>query len=78
MTESQVVNEWLKEACEQNSLEKGREYLLRVLRRRFPTVLTDDVRKAINEQPSLELLDDWFEAALSAFSAEDFLATLRR
>jgi hypothetical protein len=78
MTESMVVNSWIKEACEQNSLEKGREYLIRVLRRRFPTVLTDDVLKAINEQPSLDLLNNWFEVALSAFSADEFLAALRR
>ncbi|OWK40440.1 hypothetical protein [Fimbriiglobus ruber] len=78
MTESQVVNGWIKEAIDQNRLEEGREYLVRVLRRRFPAVLTEDVLKAINAQPSLDLLHDWFEVALSAFTAEEFLAALRR
>lgn len=36
MTESKVVNSWIKEASEQVRLEEGREYLIRVLRRRFP------------------------------------------
>jgi len=36
------------------------------------------VFKAINAQSRLDLLHDWFEVAISAFSADEFLAALRR
>ncbi len=78
MTESNVVNRWVQEARDQARIEEARENLLRVLRRRFPGVLTDDVLRSINAQPSLNMLHDWFDAAISAFSPDDFLAVLRR
>ena len=78
MTESKVVNEWIEEAVAQAQLKEARENLVRLLRRRFPAALTEDVLGAINAQPSLDMLHDWFEAAISAFSAEAFLAVLRR
>ena len=34
--------------------------------------------KAIADQPSLEMLDTWIDAALAADSAEAFIAVLRR
>jgi hypothetical protein len=78
MTESKVVNEWIEEAVQQAQIKEAREGVLRVLRRRFPAALTEDVLGAINAQPSLDMLHDWFDGALAAFSAEDFLAILRR
>jgi hypothetical protein len=78
MTESNVVNRWIEEACSQARIEEARENLVRVLRRRFPAVLTEDVTAAIAAQPSLDLLHDWFDAAITAFSADEFLAVLRR
>jgi hypothetical protein len=78
MAESQVVNEWIEEAVQQTQIKEAREYLLRVLRQRFPAALTEDVLGTINAQPSLDMLRDWFEGALAALSAEEFLAVLRR
>src|SRR5262249_56469144 len=78
MTESQVVNSWVQEARDQARLEEAREILLRILRKRFPGGLTPDVLETINAQPSLEMLHDWLDTALAAFSPEAFLAVLRR
>ena len=78
MTESNVVNRWVQEARDQARIEEARENLVRVLRRRFPVVLTDDVLGSINAQPSLPMLHDWFDAAITAFAPDEFLAVLRR
>ena len=77
-TESQVVNSWVQEARDQARLEEAREILLRILRKRFPGALTPDVLETINAQPSLEILHDWLDTALAAFSPEAFVAVLRR
>jgi hypothetical protein len=78
MTESQVVNEWTRQAESRAKLVERRLALLELLEGRFPGVVPPEVVKLINEQESLELLDDWFRAALRAFSFEQFLAVLRR
>jgi hypothetical protein len=78
MTESNVVNQWVQEARDQTQIEDAREYLVRVLRRRFPAALTEDLLATINAQPSLTLLRDWFDAAIAALSQDEFLAVLRR
>jgi hypothetical protein len=78
MTESQVVNRWVQEARDQAHLEEARENLLRVLRKRFPAAVTPEVTQSINAQPSLQILHDWFDAAITAFSQEAFMATLRQ
>ena len=58
--------------------EEARENLIRLLRKRFPAALTPDVVAAINAQPGLEMLHEWFDAALTAFSPEEFVGVLRR
>ncbi len=78
MTESTVVNRWVQEARDQARIEEAREILVRLVRRRFPTVVTDAILGAIDAQPSLHLLHDWCEAAVFAVSPEEFLAVLRR
>ncbi len=78
MTESAYVNSIIQGAYDRARLERAREDLQRVLRTRFPVALTPEVIATINEQPSLSVMDDWFEAALGAFSWEGFLAVLRR
>jgi hypothetical protein len=78
MTESNVVNRWVQEAREQARIEEARENLLRIVRRRFPTALTPEVVEVINTQPSLQILHDWFDTAIAAFSPEAFVAVLRR
>jgi hypothetical protein len=54
-----------------------REALLRGLQLRFPKVLTEEVRLAINNQSSLELLDAWLDAAFSDTSGKAFLAVIK-
>jgi hypothetical protein len=74
MTESQVVNEWIS----QGQLKDCREKVIRLLQRRFPGQVTEDIIRCINAQESLPLLDDWFDAALTVASIPDFLVILRR
>jgi len=77
MTESQVANEWISRGETKGMLKKGREDLIQLLKRRFPGMVSDDIVKVINEQESLDLLNDWFTAAIDVGSIEGFLAVLR-
>ena len=74
MTESPLLNRWI----ENGQLQKGREWLLRLVQVRFPGALTPDVVATINAQPSLPLLETWLEAAGRATTYEDFVAVLRQ
>jgi hypothetical protein len=75
MTESAVVNEIL----EQGELRGRRDDLLRLVRLRFPALVTPDLERAIADQPSLALMKTWLAAALEpAATPESFLAVLRR
>jgi hypothetical protein len=78
MTESQVVNRWIEKAVQEAELNKARTFLLRALEQRFPGAVSQDVIETINTQPSLPLLEDWFNVALRANSIEEFVAVLRR
>jgi hypothetical protein len=49
-----------------------------VLTLRFPGSVPDEIVRLINEQESLPLLDDWFRAAVRAYSFEQFLDVLKR
>jgi hypothetical protein len=75
MTESAVVNEIIQ----LGELRMARNDLLRLVRLRFPALLTQDVERAIADQPSLALLKTWLDSAFDpATTAESFLAVLRR
>jgi hypothetical protein len=74
MTESDAVNELLEEYA----LSTFRKALLRVIKGRLPAAVTPDVERAIKDQPSLALLEEWLDAASTSETAEDFLAVLRR
>jgi hypothetical protein len=78
MTESQVVNRWLSQGETRGKLEEGRLFLTRFLRRRFGEPLPTDVLETINTQPSVQLLEDWFDAAMAATTLQDFITVLRR
>ncbi len=78
MTESQVVNEWMSQGEARGRLEQARKSLLVVLGKQFPGTVPAEIGRLINEQESLELLDDWLRAALDADTFEQFLAVLRR
>jgi hypothetical protein len=75
MTESAVVNEII----ELGELRAMRYALLRVMRLRFPALLTPVVERAIADQPSLPLIKSWLDDAFDpATTAESFLARLWR
>jgi hypothetical protein len=74
VTESELENQLIEEY----SLHTWRKALLRMIQRRLPDAATPDVERAITDQPSLALLQEWFDAASIAHTAEDFLAVLRR
>jgi hypothetical protein len=77
MTESKVVNRWIEEAVEQKGLDEARRFLIRLLERRFPGQVAPEVVSTINAQPSLSMLEDWFDQASLAASLADFLRVLR-
>jgi hypothetical protein len=78
MIESQLVWEWTAEARREAEMQVHREYLLLTLEERFPASLPEEIASLINRQESVELLRDWFCAALRATSLEEVLAVLRR
>jgi hypothetical protein len=78
MTESQVVNEWISKGEAQGKLSTQRQVLLELLEGRFPGAVPDDVVRLIQHQEGLELLHDWFKAAVRAYSFEQFLAVLKK
>lgn len=59
-------------------LRDARDVLRRGIKIRFPELFTPEVLEAINDQPSLDLLIQWQDAAFGAQTAEDLLAVLRR
>lgn len=74
MTESQVVNEWIS----QGKLEERRQNLLRLLKGKFPGLVSEEVSQVILHQESLELLADWFDAAITAISMSEFVQGFRQ
>jgi hypothetical protein len=78
MIESQLVWEWTADARREAEVTTRREDLLLALKERFPDLLSEEAVGVINQQESIELLRDWFRAALRASSLEEFLAVLRR
>jgi hypothetical protein len=78
MTESQVVNEWISQGKAEGKLETQRENLQEVLKDRFPGLVPNEVVQLIQHQESLDLLHDWFRAAVRASSFEEFLAVVKR
>jgi hypothetical protein len=77
MTESQVVNAWIEEAVRERDLANTRRLLIRLLNHRFPGQVLPEVVETINSQPSLSLLEDWFDHASRAATFEAFLRVLR-
>ena len=78
MTESMVVNRWIERAQAKTQLEVGRSFILRTLSKRFGVAIPGDVQETINTQPSLEMLNQWFDEALAVGSLQDFIVVLRR
>jgi hypothetical protein len=79
MTESQVVNEWISQGKAEGNLERQRQNLLELLEGHFPGAVPSDVVQLIQQQDSLELLHDWFKAAVRpSTTLEHFLAVLKK
>ena len=73
MTESQVANEWISQGEAKGKREAQRQNLLDLLEGRFPGVVPTEVVKLIQQQESLELLRDWFKAAVGVSTFEQFV-----
>lgn len=78
MTESFVVNEWMRQASERTHLEVSRKYLLMVLDARFPGAVSQPLRETIAQQPSLSHLEAWFVQANQVASMDEFMKIVRR
>ena len=78
MTESEVVNEWISQGKAKGKLAERRQNLLKLLAKRFPSAVPDDVVRLVNEQESLDILGHWFDAAAEAYTFQQFLDVLRR
>lgn len=78
MTESAIVNEWMSQGEARGVLRNERQLLLRALNKRFPGAVPAEVTKLVNEQDSLDLLNHWFDTAVSATTFDEFLAVLKR
>ena len=74
MTESPLANELIDLV----QMRVARMNLTRVIRLRFPELLTPDVERAIADQPNLALMLEWLDAAFTVPTAADLLAVLRR
>jgi hypothetical protein len=78
MTESQVVNGWIRQGEAKGMLESSRENLLEALDGRFPGETTEELARLIKEQESLDLLKSWFRAAVRVPTFAQFLEVLRQ
>jgi hypothetical protein len=51
---------------------------LELLEGRFPGAVPNEVVQLVQGQESLEVLHDWFKAAVRAYSFDQFLAVLKK
>ena len=78
MTESMIVNGWIRQGEVKGQLASHRQKLLRLLERKFAGLVPAEIARAISQQESLEVLDLWFDEAISAITMEEFIAASRR
>jgi hypothetical protein len=78
MTESMIVNGWIRQGEVKGELAQARRKLLRLVDRKFAGLVSPEVTRVLSEQESLEVLDLWFDEAIVAKTVEDFTAVLRR
>jgi len=75
---SVVESTLAKELIAQGELRKQRNNLLLALKTRFKKEVSTEVAQLINEQESMELLEEWFLAALRAKTYNAFFAVLKK
>ena len=78
MTESKIVNEWIRQGEVKGKLSQARKSLLRLLERKFARLVPQEVARFINQQESLQVFDRWIDEAIAAKTVEEFTAALRR
>jgi hypothetical protein len=59
-------------------LAERRQNLLKLLAKRFPGAVPDDVVRLVNEQESLDVLGHWFDDAAEAYTFQQFMDVLKR
>jgi hypothetical protein len=70
MTESEVVNDWIRQGMAQGQLATWRETLVEILEARFPSDMNSEIAGWIQQQDSIVMLRDWHKAALRAANWE--------
>ena len=78
MTESMIVNGWIRQGEVKGKLASHRQILLRLLERKFPGLVPQDIARFINQQESLEVLNLWIDEVASSNTIEEFIAVSRR
>jgi len=78
MTNSPMVNGWLRASREEAELRLARAVLLDLLKARFEIAIPEDVVSAIESQPSLAMLRSWIQKAGTLPSMEAFIQVLRQ
>ena len=56
----------------------GRRHLLAVVTAKFPGEVPEEYLGVIRQQESSAMLETWFQAALSAKTAAEFIAQMRK
>lgn len=78
VTESILGKQMRQQGEEIGNQRTARKMLLFVVETKFGSQIPEDYLRLIREQESLTLLDGWFRAAVTADTAEAFLAHLRQ
>ena len=78
LTESEVVNDWLRRGNERGMLRERRRALLQNIDLRFPGQLPADFREMVEHQDDLALLNVWLREVTLSVDFDAVLAVLRR
>jgi hypothetical protein len=78
MTESQVVNEWISQGETRGQLSMARKHIIQAAQRKFGGTVPNEIIRLINQQDSLLMLDEWFNAAIDSRTVDEFIAVLKR
>ena len=78
MTESPIVNEWMAKARDEERVVQQRKHLLRLLDGRFPGGVPVEVRGFLERIDDPDLLSTWFDAAVRAYTFEQFVKVLKQ
>jgi hypothetical protein len=76
-TESPLVNEWINQGALEGMTRSKRQYLLELLKEKFPGQMPTEIERLIQEQDSLDVLDHWFKQAIHATTFEEFLTVVK-